>query len=53
MLTVGAVKAQLRTLFETFGVKGLPQNEKRGRLAELAVEEGLVSSGLDPPSPVS
>jgi pSer/pThr/pTyr-binding forkhead associated (FHA) protein len=42
-LSVDAVKAHLRTLFERFGVGDLPQNQKRMRLAELAVTSGVVS----------
>ena len=42
-LSVDAVKANLRTLFETFGVGELPQNQKRVRLAELALRSGVIS----------
>jgi pSer/pThr/pTyr-binding forkhead associated (FHA) protein len=42
-LSVDAVKAHLRTLFEKFDVGDLPQNEKRVRLAELALRSGVVS----------
>jgi hypothetical protein len=42
-LSVDAVKAHLRTLFERFDVGDLPQNQKRMRLAELAVTSGAVS----------
>lgn len=42
-LSVGAVKAQLRTLFEKFSVEDLPQTRKRIRLAELALISGAVS----------
>jgi pSer/pThr/pTyr-binding forkhead associated (FHA) protein len=42
-LSVDAVKAHLRTLFERFEVGELPQNQKRMRLAELAVRSGIVS----------
>jgi DNA-binding CsgD family transcriptional regulator len=42
-LSVDAVKAHLRTLFERFEVGDLPQNQKRVRLAELAVRSGVVS----------
>lgn len=42
-LSVDAVKAHLRVLFEKFGVGDLPQNEKRVRLAELAMRSGVVS----------
>jgi hypothetical protein len=37
------VKGHLRTLFEKFGVEDLPQNRKRLRLVERAVETGAVS----------
>jgi pSer/pThr/pTyr-binding forkhead associated (FHA) protein len=43
VLTVGAVKGHLRTLFEKFGVEDLPQNRKRLRLVERAVESGVIS----------
>jgi DNA-binding MarR family transcriptional regulator len=43
VLTVGAVKGHLRTLFEKFGVEDLPQNRKRLRLVERAVESGAIS----------
>jgi pSer/pThr/pTyr-binding forkhead associated (FHA) protein len=43
-LTVAAVKAHLRTLFDRFGVEDLPQNEKRARLVRLAFETGAVSA---------
>jgi pSer/pThr/pTyr-binding forkhead associated (FHA) protein len=42
-LTVGAVKKQMRSLFEKFGVESLPQNEKRARLVERAFAGGFVS----------
>jgi pSer/pThr/pTyr-binding forkhead associated (FHA) protein len=42
-LSVDAVKGHLRTLFERFEVGDLPQNQKRLRLAELAVQSGVVS----------
>ena len=41
-LSVDAVKAHLRALFEKFGVEPLPHNQKRARLVELALELGLV-----------
>jgi pSer/pThr/pTyr-binding forkhead associated (FHA) protein len=43
VLSVGAVKGHLRTLFEKFGVEKLPQNRKRLRLVERAVETGVIS----------
>ena len=42
-LSVDAVKAHLRSLFERFEVGDLPQNQKRVRLAELALRSGVVS----------
>jgi pSer/pThr/pTyr-binding forkhead associated (FHA) protein len=42
-LSVDAVKGHLRTLFESFAVGDLPQNQKRARLAELALKSGLIS----------
>jgi pSer/pThr/pTyr-binding forkhead associated (FHA) protein len=42
-LSVDAVKKQLRTLFEKFGVAHLPQNEKRARLVERAFAAGFIS----------
>jgi pSer/pThr/pTyr-binding forkhead associated (FHA) protein len=42
-LSIDAVKANLRALFERFEVGDLPQNKKRIRLAELAVRAGIVT----------
>lgn len=42
-LGVDAVKTHLRVLYHRFGLDDLPQNEKRARLAELALQVGLVS----------
>jgi pSer/pThr/pTyr-binding forkhead associated (FHA) protein len=42
-LSVDAVKAQLRLLFERFGLADLPQNEKRARLAQTAFSAGAVA----------
>ncbi len=42
-LGVDAVKAHLRALFEKFDVGDLPQNQKRIRLAELALRSGVIS----------
>jgi pSer/pThr/pTyr-binding forkhead associated (FHA) protein len=41
-LSVDAVKAQLRVLFERFGVTDFAQNEKRSRLAQAALQAGAV-----------
>ena len=42
-LSVDAVKAHLRALFQAFGLDALPQNQKRAALAMRALQEGLVS----------
>jgi hypothetical protein len=42
-LSVDGVKANLRVLFERFGVADLPQNKKRVRLAELALRSGTIT----------
>jgi hypothetical protein len=42
-LGIDAVKRHLRTLFGRFGLGELPQNQKRARLAELALRMGIVS----------
>ena len=42
-VSVAAVKSHLRALFEKFAISGLPQNQKRARLAALAFERGVVS----------
>lgn len=42
-LSVDAIKTHLRALFAKFGVENLPQNQKRVRLAELAMQSGLIS----------
>lgn len=42
-LSVDAVKTHLRALFTKFGVEDLPQNQKRVRLAALAMRSGLVT----------
>jgi pSer/pThr/pTyr-binding forkhead associated (FHA) protein len=41
-LSVDAVKAHLRILFERFGLSELPQNEKRAKLAAAALVEGIL-----------
>ena len=41
-LGVSAVKAHLRTLYRKFAIGHLPQNTKRARLAELALDYGVV-----------
>ena len=42
-LSVDAVKMHLRTLFGRLELSELPQNQKRARLAEIALQFGLVS----------
>jgi hypothetical protein len=42
-VSVDAVKAHLRVLFDRFGLDELPQNQKRARLAALALVDKLVS----------
>jgi pSer/pThr/pTyr-binding forkhead associated (FHA) protein len=42
-LGVDAVKAHLRTLFARFELTELPQNQKRARLAEVALHAGVIS----------
>jgi hypothetical protein len=42
-LTVDAVKAHLRVLFDRFGLSKLPQNEKRARLVTTALESGVLA----------
>jgi hypothetical protein len=42
-LSVDAVKAHLRILFDRFGLGDLPQNEKRGRLVSMALSAGVVA----------
>jgi FHA domain/Bacterial regulatory proteins, luxR family len=43
-LSLDAVKTHLRTLFSRFGLTELPQNQKRARLAEFVLEQGIVSA---------
>jgi pSer/pThr/pTyr-binding forkhead associated (FHA) protein len=42
-LSVDAVKAHLRVLFERFGLDGLPQNQKRARLAQMLLVDGILA----------
>jgi hypothetical protein len=42
-LSVDAVKMHLRALFNRFELSELPQNQKRARLAECALQFGLIS----------
>ena len=41
-LTVDAVKAHLRVLFERYGLSELPQNEKRARLVATVLDAGVL-----------
>jgi DNA-binding CsgD family transcriptional regulator len=43
-ITVDTVKSHLHTLFELFGIEGVPQNRKRAELVRLALERGVVST---------
>jgi pSer/pThr/pTyr-binding forkhead associated (FHA) protein len=42
-LSVDAVKAHLRSLFQRFGVEHLPQNQKRSRLVAEAFQRGVLT----------
>jgi pSer/pThr/pTyr-binding forkhead associated (FHA) protein len=42
-LSVDAVKAHLRVLFDRFGLSDLPQNEKRARLAATVLTSGVLA----------
>jgi FHA domain len=42
-LSVDAVKAHLRVLFERYGLSQLPQNEKRARLVHAALDAGVLT----------
>lgn len=42
-LSVDAIKTHLRALFAKFDVGDLPQNQKRVRLAELAIHSGIIN----------
>jgi pSer/pThr/pTyr-binding forkhead associated (FHA) protein len=42
-LSIDAVKANLRQMYQLFGVARLPQNQKRAQLAERAITWGLVA----------
>jgi hypothetical protein len=44
-LSVDAVKTHLRVLFTKFALSELPQNEKRAKLAECALQFGVVTRG--------
>ncbi len=43
-VSLDTVKANLRALFRIFDLEALPQNQKRGQLAELAIAWGLISA---------
>ena len=42
-LSADAVKSHMRALFQRFDVEGLPQNQKRARLVELAFRSGEIT----------
>ena len=42
-LSVDAVKGHLRLLFERFGLGDVPQNQKRVKLVELAMQRGVIT----------
>jgi DNA-binding NarL/FixJ family response regulator len=42
-LSVDAVKAHLRVLFERFQLGELPQNEKRSRLVAIVLSSGVLA----------
>jgi len=42
-LSVDAVKAHLRILFDRFGLGDLPQNEKRSRLVSAVLDSGVIA----------
>lgn len=42
-LSVDAVKTHLRTMFAKFGVQDLPQNQKRVKLVEYALQSGAIT----------
>lgn len=48
VLSTEAIKTHMRTLFAKFGVEDLPQNQKRARLAELAMQAGVASAPQRP-----
>jgi DNA-binding NarL/FixJ family response regulator len=43
-LSVDAVKAHLRVLFERFEIRDLPQNEKRAKLAATSLLTGVLTA---------
>jgi DNA-binding CsgD family transcriptional regulator len=43
-LSVDAVKAHLRSLFQRFGIEHLPQNQKRSRLVAEAFQRGMLTT---------
>lgn len=42
-VSTDTVKTHLRALFTKFGIENLPQNQKRGQLAERAIQSGAVA----------
>ena len=43
VLSDEAVKSHMRALFGRFGIEDLPQNAKRARLVEMALQSGIVA----------
>ncbi|MCW2994162.1 MAG: hypothetical protein JWQ18_1657 [Conexibacter sp.] len=43
VLSIDAIKTHLRGLFDRFAVGDLPQNQKRAKVAEVAIRSGLVN----------
>jgi hypothetical protein len=44
LISADAVESELRTLDREFGIEGLPDRQRRARLAELAIEGGYVGA---------
>jgi hypothetical protein len=42
-LSVEAIKTHLRTMYRRFDLEGLQQNQKRAKLAEIALQRGIVT----------
>lgn len=42
-LGVETIKSHMQALFEAFGIRGLPQNQKRAELARRALQHGVVT----------
>ncbi len=50
-LSLDGVKTHLRVLYAKFGIEGLPQNQKRARLVEIAMRWSVVGDDPGPPPP--